>query len=400
MKMSENLISTLPDTPAKAAVIARARQLTDFKWIPLRDVPNYERSIGNTVLPAGVEVTGFPYSSTELQDKFITENVSFESFLTAIANPDSLIYSVGHGAYDCCNFGVVCNGLARYALGIKRRISTKCWESVPGMRYVAKQGEYTAEDIELCDVLYAYWGGRSHVALITDLLRDESGKIVKIEVSEAVRPSCKRRRFSLDEYFEKYKLFALMRYDYLENVPLLDCELDDLLHSGLDKKTPKICVNGGNKSNYLVGDEVVISVFGDDNDVVEVICNGKLIEEIKVGGRAIVSRRLGRGYYEARLKNANESVFFCVSKAKISFSVDNDILTVNADPCDPNSEILYFDFRVAGVGCASLAKYEELTDEEKQSGKFSRPIPPDGYNFKVYFKNAYGVWVHPMLKIR
>ena len=398
--MSQDLNRTLPDTPGKAAVIARSKQLTDFKWTPIRDVPTYLNAVGNTVLPAGVEVTGIPYSSTESIDKFITENVSFESFLTAVANPDSLVYSVGHAAYNCCNYGIVCNGLARYALGIKRRVSTKCWESIPGMRYVSKHGEYSADDIELCDVLYACWGGRNHVALITDLLRDESGKIVEIEVSEAVRPSCRRKSYTLDEYFEKYKLFALMRYDYLESVPPFDLEIDGVLHSGLDKKAPKICVNGGNKSNYLVGNETIISVFGDDNDVVEIICNGKVVEEIKVGAKAVIPRKFDRGYYEARLKNANESVFFCVNKAKIDYSVDGDILSISADPCDPKSEILYFDFRVAGFGCASLAKNEELTDEERQSGSFSRPIPSDGYNFKVYFKNAYGVWVHPMKNIK
>ena len=398
--MSNGLIRTLPDTPAKAAVIARSKQLTDFKWTPIRDVPTYLKDVGNTVLPAGVEVTGFPYSSTELKDKFITENVSFESFLTAVANPDSLIYSIGYGAFNCCNYGFVCNGLARYALGIERRISTKRWESVPGMRYVAKQGEYTADDIELCDVLYVYWGGRSHVALITDLLRDESGKIVEIEVSEAVRPSCRRKSYTLEEYFEKYKLFALMRYDFLEDVPLFDRELDDLLNSSLDKKTPKITVNGGNKSNYLVGEETIISVFSDNNDVIEVLRNGNLVEEIKVGARAVVPRNFGRGYYEVRLKNAKESAFFCVNKAKVEFSIDGDVLSVCADSCDEKSEILYMDFRVAGIGCASLEKYEELTDEEKQSGRFSRPIPSNGYNFKVYFKNPYGVWVHPMFKIK
>ena len=47
-----------------------------------------------------------------------------------------------------------------------------------------------------------------------------------------------------------------------------------------------------------------------------------------------------------------------------------------------------------------LSRERELTDDEKQSGKFSRPIPSDAYNFKVYFKNTYGVWVHPMKKIK
>ena len=398
--MQEVYQRTSPDTPAKAAVIARARQLTDFKWTPIRDVPTYTKTIGNTVLPAGQEVVGFPYSSTEREDRFFTENVSFESFLTAISNPDSRLYTAGHAAFNSCNFGIVCNGVARYALGINRRISTKCWESVPGMRYVAKPGEYSADDIELCDVLYVHGGGRSHVALITDLLRDESGKIVEIEVSEAVRPLCKRKSYPLVEYFEKFNCFSLMRYDFLESVPPFDLETDALLNSGIDKITPKICVNSGNKSNYLADEEVIISVFGEDNDVIEILRNGELVEEINVGARAIVPRKFYRGYYVAKLKNSGASVEFCVNKAKIEFSVDGDVLSVKADPCDTKSEILYFDFRIEGVGCASLAKYEELTDEEKQSGSFSRPIPSNGYNFKVYFKNAYGVWVHPMTKIK
>ena len=153
----------------------------------------------------------------------------------------------------------------------------------------------------------------------------------------------------------------------------------------------------------------MISVFSDEPDVIELYRGGKLVEEIKVGARAKVPHTLGRGYYVAKLKNANESVEFCVNKAKIgafsavkvaAFSdVNEGNIYVTADPCDENSEILYFDFRVDGFGCASLAKYEELTAEEKQSGKFSRPIPSDAENFKVYFKNKYGVWVHPMTKI-
>lgn len=395
------LKSTLPDTPAKAATIARSRQLTDFKWTPIRDVPTYLRNVGNTVLPAGVEVTGFPYSSTELKDKFITENVFFESFLSAIPNPDSKLYATGCGAFDCCNFGIVCNGLARYALGIPRRVSTKCWMTIPGMRLVAKKREYTVCDMQLCDVIYASSEGRSHVALITDILCDEDGNIAKIEVSEAVRPSCTRRQFTPEEYYKKYAPFDLLRYDLIDDVPDFDEDTDKLLReSGIDKKTSKICVDNGNKSNYLVGDEILISVFSDEPDVIELYRGGELVEEIKVGARAIVPHKLGRGYYVAKLKKADESVEFCVNKAKIGFSVEDGNITVTADPCDPDSEILYFDFRVAGVGCASLAKYEELTDEEKQSGKFSRPIPSDAENFKVYFKNKYGVWVHPMTKIQ
>lgn len=393
------LYSTLPDTKAKAAVIARSRQLTDFKWTPIRDVPTYLRTVGNTVLPAGVEVTGFPYSSTELKDKFFTENISFETFLTAIANPDSKLYAPGHGEFNCCNFGIVCNGLARYAFGIDRRVSTKKWDTISGMRCVARRQEYKVDDIELCDVIYAFGEGRSHVALITDILRDEDRRVAKVEVSEAIRPSCARRQFTPEEFYEKYKLFGLWRYDLIESVPEFDEKLGRLFKSGIDKITPEITVDNGNKSNYLVGEEILISTFTDSDGVIELYRNGELAEEIKFSGRTMIPRSLGRGYYIAKIKNTDKSVEFCVNRAKISFSVENGDITVNSDPSDEKSEIVYMDFRVAGEGCASLAKYEELTDEERRNGVFKRPIPSDAENFKVYFRNSYGVWVHPMIKI-
>lgn len=399
--MINELKSTIPDTPAKAAVIARAKQAASFKWIPKRDVPTYTRVIGNTVLPEGKVVVGFPYSSTERTDKFIAENISIETLISAISNPNSIIYSVGQGAFEACSYGMVCNGLVRYALGIDRRVSTRRWYTIPGMRRVAEAQKYTVDDIELCDMLFVYSPSRSHVAIITDILRDENGKIAKIEVSEAIRPSCVSRLFTPEEFYDKYIFFELCRYDYIESVPLLDNDIDAFLKNReIDVPIPKICVDNGNKSNYLAGETVQISVFGDDNDVVELYCNYTLVEEIKVGARAIISRKLNKGYYEAKLKAANESVYFCVNKAKIDFSVDNGVLSVRADPCDPKSEIHYMDFRMEGEGCASLSKYEDLTDEEKASGVFSRNIPDDGYNFKVYFKNPYGVWVHPMKKIK
>ena len=126
------------------------------------------------------------------------------------------------------------------------------------------------------------------------------------------------------------------------------------------------------------------------------------------------------GYYTVRLVDSGESVEFAVNEAKLSYTVSGNEITVTADSCDPNSEILYMDFREVtrsklsggnmrdasgnavtfyNTCCASLAKVEELTHEEKRTGVITRPIPSDAGNFRVYFKNKYGVWVHPMTEI-
>ncbi len=395
-----NLKHTLPDTPQKAAVIARSRQLTDFKWTPICDVPTYTRQDGNTVLKAGVELTGFPYSSTERTDKFFTENVSIETFLSAIPNPYSKLYQAGKGAFNSCSYGIVCNGLARYAFGIKRRVSTICWPTIPGMRAIAQKGEYAVEDIELCDVLYAVNEPRTnHVALITDIVKNEKDEIVGIEVSEAARPLCKRVCYTVEEFSEKFKLFALWRYDYLDKVPLLDEETNDLLIDNPYNKTPEISVDNGNKSNYLEGEEVIVSVNIPGSDNVRVIKDGSVIEEVSITQKAIITRNFEKGYYVLKLENSGEYVEFCVNKADLSYKVENDELTIFANSNDTESEILYLDFRIHGKEWASLAKYEEITQEEKQSGIITRKIPDNGENFKVYFKNKYGVWVHRMTYI-
>ena len=62
-------------SPGKKAVLQRARQLTEFVWTPLRDVPVFTLDNGKTILRAMRRIKGMLYSSTEPVDKFITENV-------------------------------------------------------------------------------------------------------------------------------------------------------------------------------------------------------------------------------------------------------------------------------------------------------------------------------------
>ena len=411
------LISTKPDSKGKEAVLFRSRQLTEFKWTPVGDIPVYRKEIGKTKLSAGEPQQGMLYSSTEPTDKFITENISFETFLSIIANPDSALYHKDLNGHNnsWAYFGIVCNGLARYALNINRRYSTKRWPTVPGMRKIADEGCYRAEDIRQCDVLYAFGKGSNHVALITDILRDESGKICLIEVSEAIRVTCVRRQFTPEEYFEKYRLFALWRYDYVDSVPMPDPEQNAWLERGVPG-LPSVAVDYGNKTNYRTYEDVVISAFPEGENRLEICRGDEMLEQLTIMGRGKVSRRFDRGYYTVKHLGTGETVEFCVTEPRISHRVENGMLIVTADPCDAQSVIQHMEFREKSKStatdafgnqcdlyynpaCAALAKMEELTEEEKRTGVFARPIPADAENFMVYFRTQYGVWTHTMIKI-
>lgn len=392
-------IHTEPATRGEKIAIAKARLLTDFKWTPLRDIPTYTIKDGHSVIPAGKEVTGIPYSSTEATDKFVAENVMFDTFLSVIPNPDSKLYQAGHGAVGRCNYGMVCNGFVRYVFGIPYRVNTQRWYMLDGMHMVFQKENYKVDDLKLCDILHAYNDGRNHVALVTDILKNVEGTIVGVEISEGVAPLCKREVYSPNDYYEKYRPFAIWRYDHLEHIPDVDEEDEKILHSGLENVKPNIAIDNGINSNYFIGEEILISVFEEEPDVVEIFNGEKVVREFRTNGRSILPCKLPAGYYDVRLKAQGECVSFCVNEPRIRHEVKDDCITIFAESGDRNSEILYLDFRMKGECVSGIANFEILTEEEKKTGVITRTIPKEAENYKVHFRNAYGVWSHRMIPI-
>lgn len=413
-KNEAGLKSTVPQTQWQRDAIARARQLTDVTYTPVRDIPTYVASKKKGVLEAGTEYKGMPYSSTEVADKVICENVSFETFLSAVSNPDSVLYTkdisyIGNGSATA--YGVVCTSLARYCLGIEGKFVTYWWLDVPGMEKIAEKGTYTVDDLELCDVLYAWGEGRNHVGMVTDILRDENGNIAKVEVSEAVRSTCKRATYTPEEFGPKWEKFHLTRYTATEKVPAFDEEVNRILTSGLDKEKPLINVDYGNKSNYIEGETTVISVFAEGENTVEIFKDGELIEEVTFTaitskGREKLERKFEKGYYEVRLKGTDEYAEFCVCRPEISHTTDGKgNITVTIDSGDEQSIIEDMDFRgpayrvVRDIYYGDMAGHVELTAEERETGVVTREMPFNTHHYKVYFKNKYGIWTAEMIKI-
>lgn len=391
--------SATPTYEWQKHVLERSRHLTEFRWTPIKEVVTYTRKLGKFYFPVGEEIKGFPYSSPEPIDKFICENVSFETFISAVNNPDSVLYNKDmggdHDGRRWTYYGIVCNGLVRYAYGLDRRYNTRRWLEIPGMQLVFKCQQYKASDIQLCDILHVYLPPeRSHVAMITDILRDKNNVITHIEVSEAIRTSCARRIFTVDEYFEKYKHFDLVRYDYVQNVPPADKSINKLLFENKNTALPDIAVDNGDKSNYSFGQTTLISVFKDGE-----VClyrNGSEIEKFNAKSGDKFYKQLEEGYYVAKLDNGSYTEF-CITNPQIEYTVENDTVNVHVNLTDKNSQIYYMDFRgKLNFVWGSLAKIEELTDEEKTSGNITRKIPEDGVAFKIYYKNKYGIYTHQM----
>lgn len=400
------LIPVLPTTQGQANALARAAQVTDLRWTPLRDVPTYTKQDGKTVHAAGVEVTGLPYSSPEATDTFLLENLSIPTFLSAVSNPDSALYhrDLGGRRNSWTYFGVVCNSVARYALNIRRRFSTKRFMTVPGMRFIAPAGSYRPEDVQLCDVLWVHGQERSHVALITGILKDETGAIRQIEVSEGIRPHCVRVAYPLEEYFDRFRLFHLVRYTLVDQVPPAE---------PIAAPAPRsIGVDYGHRSNYLYGDTVVLSVFREGPQTISLTREGHAPETLEITGKLSLTPEPGS--YTATDSVTGDTVAFRVCRPDITYRVEEGLLTVQAGSSDPHSRVLYLDLREEAranpdpataefpwrlTRVAALAQLVELTPQERQTGEFTRPIHPDARNLKVVYENDYGIWTHRMLPL-
>jgi len=390
--------STEPQTPAESAVVKRARQLSEFTWTPKNVIPTRQSSVMKAFEP-GTEYKGIIYSSTLVNDKTVGNNVSFYTYMTALANPDSVIYTkqLSSMANADCFYGMVCNGLVRYALGIKEEFNVANIPTIPGMKKVGEAGKYTVDDIKICDVLLKIG---SHVAIVTDVLRDDDGNIVAIEICDETRPVARRTVFSVDYFYSGWgNSYDLYRYDYLQDVPLFDEEERKLLfESNIDEILPMIAVDYGDKSNYIVGEETVISVFAEGDNVVEIYKNGELLNETAVSGRAKFARKLGAGYYEVKLKGTDYSTQFCVTNPEVSYTVADGKVTITAKSNDEKSTLFYIEYRNANTW--AVKGISNLTEEEIKSGVITREIPTDyPVAFKVFFKNEYGIWTHLQIDI-
>lgn len=247
----------------KLNAIKKAYQLTEFPFKPLGVIEN---NIGS-YLP-GVEYKGMIYSSTKEIGTSVPGAVSFYTFATAVRNPRSKLYtehineSPYHGTNCRAYYGSVCSSLVSYALGVS--FNSYGFEESDLMEDI---GYEKPEDIEVGDVLWR----QGHVAIITDILRDEDNMVQMVEVSESVGNGCRTLQYNR-EHFQQVIMNGgtnsfkkVFRYKSIEYNTNYESFPEFVAVAG---ETPvsiiyndDLCVDKGDRSNYLVGEDVAINIF-------------------------------------------------------------------------------------------------------------------------------------------
>lgn len=387
LKTDEVFVDDVPENSGVKNALLNFEQLVQIDYTALKDIPHRYNSLdtGNH--------TGVPYSSTRPEGLFVPNNVSFHTFMTALQNPNSYLYTVDLGELGNENgntyYGAVCSTACAYALGIVPNYSTHQWKDIPGMEIIENQSAY---GLKLGDTIT----GKGHVVMVTGITRNARGKIGHITISEASNPKVHSTRYTPDELEAKYppSSYTYCRYSELyaveyESTPYV--AVGDEVVQNVTYNTA-IIPRKGDKANWLVGQDVVIDVLEPGNySAIEIYKDGTFWNKKEITS-VLTLKDLDFGSYKARLTNGEDASDWCYwivvdaassavacgadGKAKITFAASNAVP-------------LYVQW--ANGSNNGTVHISELTEEEIAAGVSVCRHTAGYFKIRVAFQTEYGI---------
>jgi hypothetical protein len=180
----------------------RVRILSQVQWTPVADTMPIR---GGGYFKTGKKYTGVPYSSVRAEGRYIGFDISLRTFLAAVENPHSVLYTqtlAGKVDNAAAVYGAVCSSYTSYGLAcgmweVSRRYGP---EFSDGIKKVEPQ---TASAARVGDVIYtppSKESGGSHVEMVTGLTQDAQGQVVSVRVEESYPPTTITKDRSADNF--------------------------------------------------------------------------------------------------------------------------------------------------------------------------------------------------------
>lgn len=236
-------------------MIATSAYLTNSMTVPqTNETPNTK------TLPAGDSMSGVPYSSTKKYNGFVPNHVSFESFFTALSDPNSNAYLVHphSGVHEYLYYGLVCTEFVCHCLGIKPIIHTNGeMFGVDGIELVEQQDAQAMHIGYIINVQNR--NGRSHVEVCIGVKRN-NGVVTHVTLAECTGrsyPNCRAVEYTAQEFNALLNTFTILKYNKLEEntyEPLMSSYKMPIYNKN-------IMPAKGNKSNWSDTESVVVNVL-------------------------------------------------------------------------------------------------------------------------------------------
>lgn len=385
--------------------VKKAHQMTDLPIIPA--VTFTSNSTAKEKYVAGKKYKGVIYSSVKEINTYVGQDVSFHTFMTALHNPRSVLYTDRldqppyHGENCRAYYGTVCSGLISYALGFKitQRSSDILVED--NFELIADQ---SAKGIRLADLICK----NGHPRLVTGIMKDINGKIISIEISFAANSGCKRYEVKGEDAFNrmlKKNNFKIYRYKELYKntsyIPANNFVAVDGEKQSFFTYNDAICANKGDKSCYVTGEDVTLNVF-EGGDKVEIYKDSKLYKEISINHKDtnLILKKYPYGDYQARVVTGKKkSDYTCWKVIDVNVRIDKEknriyFSSANATP-------VYYEFSTISGGRPTNKKRvyaAEFTEKQIKNGFVTIEAPAKGKLgctfVKVHFECDYGMVIN------
>ena len=197
-------------------IVARAYQQVQIKWTPVKNVDGYLNSKGTltATYKKGTTYQGIPYGQLVDSGKYVPNSASFDTFLKAVANENSVFYTSRgkYGKLESTYYGSDCSAFVSYAYGIGRMTTTG----------IASSSQFTkvSGGIQKAQVGDCYNKSGDHVVLITGLTYDSNGKVTKVEISEQTPPKARTITYTAAQIESKFESggYTLLRFKNRDSV--------------------------------------------------------------------------------------------------------------------------------------------------------------------------------------
>lgn len=381
---------TLPNSLWQEEAAERAKILSEVKWTPVADtMPNRKGGF----FEKGTEYTGVPYSSVRHMGRTIGYDISLRTFLAAIENPESVIYTetlVGKLSNAAAFYGAVCSTYTSYALlrGIPEVSRHHGPEFRKGVVLVEPQSGSVAQ---VGDVIYtppARVGGGSHIEIITAVTRDDEGHVASILIEESKPPTTISTDRSVEEFdahlAEKNKeLYRITDLDLWRDTNRAESFLfpnyeTDAAKPGINRS---LLLDLGDWVVYEKGEPVKFNLMDRDQSGVKALViqrDGITIEEIPTDRPGLIERTLADcGDYTAHVVHADGSLSDPCSFAicDLDYTLPGDTISISKEwTVEVESE----NMKVIAINLLSLSDpYGRhplfLTEEDQHHGSITVP---------------------------
>lgn len=386
---------SMAEVVGRKIVQKRAELIACLQWTPINDVPS---NLG--VYNAGCTYTGVPYSSTKKINKYVGLDVSFYTFLSAVHNPLSVLYTENinrppYNGINCASFyGTVCSTAVDFALGIDIPYPSAFF---PLLEDFEEVGSTDLNQLKIGDVAHM----QGHVFMIYQL-HFKGEQVEKVTYLESSGTTTQLITQQSDGFISRIKNSDISFYRYRKIASVNDYYGRENVISGDESLidihfNDSLCPNRGDKSVYRVDEEVVIDVFNLNYDNLVIQKEGKTIAEYAVQGATYNLGFLPAGRYSAFLTmNAIQSntVSFIVAEPIVNVQV-SDIVHISFSCEDATPYYCVFTDDVGDFHF--IYRFNEI-DCKRGFVNLHRLTKRDYYYYKVVFKTEYGTIINNPIK--